>query len=176
MAEISLAMLFFAHSTPHFIRAVPYFPVLDAIHPIAGAITFPIIGQATAPHTNQVPAQVAISHIVASHHFSIIGCVAPNQAHTIQDLQASQSNHFEPARYSQPIGAVNANSQPNFLASICFCVSCLVQPFVIPAIVISSHIFLYNSPTVFDADLHLLARSSAHTKSSHPATSGQVTF
>lgn len=96
--EISLAILFFAHSTPHFTRAVPYFPVLLAILPIAGAITFPISGQATAPVTPPTNPPVAISHIVACHPLSIIGCVAQNPAHTTPERSASDHTPLDQAK------------------------------------------------------------------------------
>lgn len=87
-----------AHSTPHFIRASPYFPVFDTIPHIAGAITFPISGQATAPTHPHIIPPVAISHSVASHPLSIIGCAAQNPAHTTPDLPASHSAPLDQAR------------------------------------------------------------------------------
>lgn len=170
-AFISRAIDFLAHSTPHFISACQYLPVLLAIHPIAGAITFHISGHATAPVTHPIAHPVAISHIVASHPLSIIGCVAPNHAHTTPDLHASQSVDFAPARNSHPIGAVSASSHPSLLILRCFSVISPSQ-----ALVMSSPTCFAHSQNVFAPSLHLHASWSAHTRSSHPDISGQVTF
>jgi hypothetical protein len=176
IACISLATLFLSHSAPHFIRACPYLPVLLAIPPIAGATTFDISGQATAPVTHPIAHQVAMSQTVASHHLSIIGCIAPNPAPTTPERRASHPTHFAPAIYPPHIGAVSAICHPNLRASISFWVSGFVPPSVIPAIVISDPIFLNHSHALFAHALHLFAISSAHTRSSHHAITGHVTF
>lgn len=117
---ISRATLFLSHSAPHFTSACQYFPVLLAIPPIAGAITFEISGHATAPVTPPSAQPVAISHIVACHPLSIIGCAAPNPAPTTPERRASHHTHVAQATYHPPIGAVSASSPPVCLAFICF--------------------------------------------------------
>lgn len=119
-AEISLATLFLSHSVPHFTSACQYFPALLTIPPIAGAITFEIIGHATAPVTPPSAHPVTISHMVACHPLSIIGCAAPNHAPTTPDRRASHPTHLAQATYHPPIGAVSASSPPVCLAFICF--------------------------------------------------------
>lgn len=89
---ISRIIDFHAPVNPPRYPACPYFSTLDT----TGLATAHIV-----PHT---AAPVAISHIVASLHFSIIGCAAPNQAPTTPDLRASCHIHFEPARYPPPMG------------------------------------------------------------------------
>lgn len=89
---------FFAHSIPHLYNAVQYLPVLLAIPPIAGAITFPINGQATAPVTHPTNQPVAISHTVACHPLSIIGCAAQNPDHTTPERSASHHTPLAQAK------------------------------------------------------------------------------
>jgi hypothetical protein len=138
---------------------------------IAGAITFAITGQATAPVTPPNTAPCPISPTVASAPLSIIGCVAPNPVPTTPDRIASDPTHFAHARYPPPIGAVSASSPHTLLADLCLSVIFHSQAFVI-----SSPIFLNHSQAVLLAVRHLSARLSAHTRSSPPAISGQVTF
>ncbi len=134
---ISRTILFFAHSTPHFMSAVPYFPVLLAIAHTAGTITFSASGHSTAPPTVPIISSLAVgsSHRSASVYAGVP--VAPITAPL--PAVASSPPPFSNAPPAYPTGAVSAMTPPVFLASICCCVNGFHH--VIPAIVISSPIF-----------------------------------
>lgn len=118
--EMSRHTLFLSHCVPHSITAFPYFHALLAIHQIAGATTLDSTGHAIAHVIPPVIAHHAISHIVASHPLSIIGCAPQNHAHTSPVRHAIPATHFAHARYCPPIGAVRASCPQSFLISICF--------------------------------------------------------
>jgi hypothetical protein len=108
IACISLDTLFFNHSVPHFTSACPYFPVLLATAQTAGAITFPITGQAIHHTAHHVIPHRIVSDSVASLPLSSVGRVAPNHAPTTAERHARLATHFAHHTYPPPTGSVSA--------------------------------------------------------------------
>lgn len=65
-----------------------------------------------------IAAQVAISHIVASSHFSRIGCVAPNHAPTTPERSATCHAHFAPAMYHAPSGETPSATSGRYVPAL----------------------------------------------------------
>lgn len=168
---ISLVILFFTHSTPHFISAVPYFPVLLAIAHIAGATTFSAIGHSTAPHI--VPAISSLA--VGSSPLSASVYAGVPVAPIIAPLPAVASHHppFRSAPPAYHTGAVNAVVPPILYLSTCSGVRSSPD---CPALVISAPIRFDHSWNVWLACLHFCAAPSAHTISRPHAMRGSVTY